>query len=757
MGEIHDLPTNGPGGNSLTQVLDQKARKKPGKSTGLRAIVFGADSQARKRLHERLRESGHDVVSTDDVKTARDVFGRHRSDMVFLCGLDGDAFEFSKYARRLEGDRVVVVAYVDGADAPAARSALRAGLDDIVTDRHDQYELDATVTLTARRAERRKRWVTLERELRESEGRFRALAEHSTDMISRHAPDGTYTYASPACRRLLGYEPEDLVGRSAYEFFHPDDVSTVRQSHDSVLENPDVRTVVFRLRRKDGHYAWFESTSQMVRDEAGVVSSIIAVTRSRDDDSQITSFAARCRRELMNTQRLANIGTWYWDVGSSRVTVSDEVYRVLGLDRDSVDLTPERFLQVVHPQDRHLLEDRLGAARHGAPSLQVYFRVIRPDGEIRTLCGRGEREEADGVQKFVGTVQDFTELAAAEEALLDREAQYRAILETTVDGIMTIDERGIVESFNKAAEKIFGYRSSEVISKNVSMLMPHHYAEEHDNYIRTYLETGRKKIIGIGREVIGRRKNGTTFPLELAVSEVDLQDRRIFCGIIRDVSERRQLEQQILNISEQERQRIGQDLHDGLGQMLTGIGLIMKSVSKRLNDRGLEEADDVEEVTELIREADEFARSLARGLVPVELDSGGLASAFMRLMVNAEKLFGLECHFEQAGGELEIDNTIATHLYRIAQEALSNAVRHGQASQVRVVLATGEGHVRLRVLDNGRGFPEKLDKNHPGMGIRIMRHRARIIGATLEIRSRAEGGTVVACTLPQAAALQANV
>jgi len=125
--------------------------------------------------------------------------------------------------------------------------------------------------------------------------------------------------------------------------------------------------------------------------------------------------------------------------------------------------------------------------------------------------------------------------------------------------------------------------------------------------------------------------------------------------------------------------------------------------------------------------------------------------------LNAEKLFGLVCSFEQVGGELEIDNTIATHLYRIAQESLSNAVRHGQASQVKVILATGEGQVRLRILDNGRGFPDQIDKNHPGMGIRIMRYRARIIGATLEVRSRPEGGTVIVCTLPRAAALQANV
>ncbi len=504
---------------------------------------------------------------------------------------------------------------------------------------------------------------------------------------------------------------------------------------------------------------WLESTPRPILNEAsGEIESIVVASRLRDKDSAAAELASRCRRELRDTQRLAHIGSWYWDLETDRASMSDEVYNILGLDRSRVDLSVDSFFELVHPEDRTSVEERMNIAKESGELLQMYFRVIRPDGDVRTVCGRGELERtSDGRSRFVGTLQDFTELAAAEEALKEREAYYRAILETTVDGILTINERGIIESFNRAAERIFGYDAADVIGKSVGGLMPRHYAEEHDAYIRSYIETGHKKIIGIGREVIGRRKNGSTFPLELAVSEVSLRNRRIFCGIIRDVSERRQLEQQILNISEQERQRIGQDLHDGLGQMLTGIGLITKSVSKKLGDRGLVESEDVEEVTDLIREADEFARSLARGLVPVELDSGGLASAFFRLMANAEKLFGLDCDFEQVGGEVEIDNTIATHLYRIAQESLSNAVRHGQASQVNVVLAAGEGHIRLRILDNGRGFSKKLDRNHPGMGIRIMRHRARIIGATLEIRSRPEGGTVVICTLPRAAALQSEV
>jgi two-component system, LuxR family, sensor kinase FixL len=336
----------------------------------------------------------------------------------------------------------------------------------------------------------------------------------------------------------------------------------------------------------------------------------------------------------------------------------------------------------------------------------------------------------------------------AEEALMESEAKARAILDTTVDAIITIDADGLVESYNQAAEKIFGYGADEVIGENIKMLMPSPYREEHDGYIRSYHDTGRRNIIGIGREVTGRRKDGSVFPMDLSVSEVQLGDRKIFTGIIRDITERRTLEQRILQISDEERRRIGQDLHDGLGQMLTGIGLIGQSLTRKMEQEGHHLAANVAEVTDLVKEADQFARALARGLVPVELEANGLSAALRRLVDNAERLFGVSCRFEEVGGTALIeDNTAVTHFYRIAQEAVSNAVKHGKASEVTITLASAPDKVRLRVRDDGIGFPKKLSKDR-GMGVNIMHYRARIIGGALDIRRDPAGGTVLTCTMP---------
>jgi two-component system, LuxR family, sensor kinase FixL len=334
-----------------------------------------------------------------------------------------------------------------------------------------------------------------------------------------------------------------------------------------------------------------------------------------------------------------------------------------------------------------------------------------------------------------------------QKKLRDSEARARSILETTVDAIITIDEDGSIRSFNSTAQQLFGYKTTDVIGQNVKMLMPEPYKREHDDYMHNYKSTGFRKIIGIGREVTGRRKDGSTFPMYLAVSEVRQQHQRFFTGIIRDMTEQHRLEQEVLRISEHERRRIGQDLHDGLGQMLTGIGLISANIKKRLEAEGNSVANEVEDVTRLIKEADQYARELARGLIPVEFDSEGLFTALERLTNSAQKLFNIECRLDAPQHIRFEDTTQLIHMYRIAQEAVNNAVKHGNASQVVITVIKTDSFIRLRISDNGVGFAEDWDGTG-GLGVRIMQFRARLIGAVLDIGGRFGEGATITCTMP---------
>ena len=420
--------------------------------------------------------------------------------------------------------------------------------------------------------------------------------------------------------------------------------------------------------------------------------------------------------------------------------------RILGYDTRADALAAPRILLDFDAADHRAF---LTALQQQPFVANYELRLKRCDGGrvyVLTNAGYLAAPDRDITAVIEGTLVDITERKQAEEALRESEARLRAIVDTAVDAIITIDEKGCIESFNAAAERIFGYQADEVVGQNVNILMPPPYHQEHDGYLQRYLETGTKKIIGIGREVVGLRKDGSTFPMDLSVSEVHLSGRRLFTGLIRDITRRRQLENEILRISDEERRRIGQDLHDGLGQMLTGIGLISLNLAKKMKAVGTAEAEEVVEITNLIKEADLHARSLARGLVPVDVEANGLAPALRRLATNAERLFGITCTFEEAASSPIPDINVSTHLYRIAQEAVSNAVKHGRADRVAIHLAAGHERIRLRVHDDGVGFPETLPEDR-GMGVRVMHHRARIIGAKLNIERGSSTGTVITCTL----------
>ena len=335
--------------------------------------------------------------------------------------------------------------------------------------------------------------------------------------------------------------------------------------------------------------------------------------------------------------------------------------------------------------------------------------------------------------------------------LNDSEARLQAILATAVEGIISTNDRGVIESFNNAAEKMFGYPAAEIIGQSISRLMPEPHQGQHDGYLANYRQTGHARIIGLGREAAGRRKNGAIFPMDLAVSEVRLAGRRIFTGFIRDITERKQLEREILEISEREQRRIGHDLHDGLCQHLAGIEMMIQVLQHKLEHKAPAAAARAGEIAAHVRETIAQTRSLARGLSPVALEAEGLMAALRELAGNSEKIFRVGCQFQCAPPVTVGDHTVATHLFRIAQEAVSNALRHGKkVSRIVISLREEAGRLCLAISDDGAGFPPQTGTAKVGsMGLRIMQSRTGMIGGTLAIGGNTQGGATVTISLPR--------
>ena len=209
-----------------------------------------------------------------------------------------------------------------------------------------------------------------------------------------------------------------------------------------------------------------------------------------------------------------------------------------------------------------------------------------------------------------------------------------------------------------------------------------------------------------------------------------------------------QLEREIISISERERERIGQDLHDGICQYVAALSCSAASLKSDLEGHGLAvEARTANELAGFLRDAVIQIRNLARGLVPVQMDEAGLASALSELAASATRLLGIRCVYESAGTPLVRDNAVAMHLYRIAQEAINNATKHGKATNVLVSLIEDGKATTLRVADDGTGI-SKTAAESDGMGLGLMRYRARLVGGELSIEALRAGGTAVSCGIP---------
>jgi signal transduction histidine kinase len=209
-----------------------------------------------------------------------------------------------------------------------------------------------------------------------------------------------------------------------------------------------------------------------------------------------------------------------------------------------------------------------------------------------------------------------------------------------------------------------------------------------------------------------------------------------------------QLERQILEISDNERRRIGGDLHDGLGQHLMGISLLSESIGQQLSRGDKLNPEKLGSITRLASEAVHITRDLARSLSPITLEREGLSRALAELAETSSSILGINCKYTSGRQAFALDRTRSLHVFRIVQEAVSNSVRHGKAKNVRIELTSDDSHVHATVVDDGRGLSAETTQK-PGLGLRIMRYRANILGAELTVkRADASGGTMVSCKCP---------
>ncbi len=435
----------------------------------------------------------------------------------------------------------------------------------------------------------------------------------------------------------------------------------------------------------------------------------------------------------------------YLDEGIGEAYVSPQIEAVLGYTQEEWLQDPVRWYRQVHPDDKDRWSVEAAELFLSGKPLRSAYRVVSRDGRVIWFhCEAKMIRRVDGRPWFIhGVGFDITDLKKTEEALQEERNVVSAILDTVDALVIVLDSAGRIVRFNRACERTTGYTLAEIRYRYAWELftvpdeaerfralfeqMRHgQHPEEHESQWVT--PDGAQRLISW---------SGTALPGQSGPGHI------IVTGI--DITERKRLEQAILEISAREQRRIGQDLHDGLGQHLTGIAFMSKVQEQKLAEKGLPDAVEAAKIVKLVNEAIEKTRELSRGLLPVLSESRGLMSALQRWAGEVEDLFGISCSFLCIEPVLIHDNSLATHLYHITQEAVNNAIKHGKARHIVIALGARGGRGSLSISDDGSGIQNPAAGAN-GMGLHIMSYRAKMMGGNLQVQAGRPRGTVVTCS-----------
>ncbi len=613
----------------------------------------------------------------------------------------------------------------------------RAFVVDRAPDGTTRRVLGLVVDITARKV--------LETALSASDQRFRAIGRELRCVVYEIDAD-TGLSTSEGAERVLGYSPGELPRAADWAaLVHPNDQPQLRQWFDRSAET--MVTVQYRIRHRDGHYVTLLDSPCLVRDAAGKVLRVVGVAIDISERARAQE-ALRASQEMLQIVA-AGTDDWLYLVDADR--------RVQFLNRCMHSLPQDQVIgrridELAEMEDREPLRVAIqkvldtGMAVDmqlgGDPEEQRYF-----DARIRAVSS------ANGI---TGAVINVTEITDRQAAMRLRETQAR-MFELLHEGVVAIDGDNIIRMANPAFERMFGFAPGTAVDTSIDDLIAQPGALRRERIEPHLMGPAGDRAGPAPVEFKCRRRDGSVFDASFVATVTHVDGKAHRLAVITDVTERRGLEREILEIAGREQLRIGSDLHDGLGQDLTGVALMLRSVVAQLRKENSSARADVEDIISLVNGAIESTRAMARGLAPVGADRGGLIAGLQSMAVRGMERYGVRAQFNTSLQEpLTLDDGAATHLYRIAQEAFTNAIRHGRVTQVTISLATAEGSLTLSVQDNGRGFDERNASSN-GMGMKLMRYRAQMLGGDVTITNNKGGGVVVCCTCPHRAALADSV
>ena len=690
-------------------------------------------------------------------RTRRELVGKHVADLFAPETLDAAPLRFDLLG---QGETVTRV-----------RKLVRPDASEVFVEMHSKRMSDGTYQSIFHDITQRKR---AEEALRLSEAKYRQLHETMRDAFATVDMRGRLQESNAAFRKLTGYSAAELKNIT-YQRLTPRKwrAAEAKIVKEQVLTRGYSDVYEKEYRRKDGTVVPVELRTILIRDAAGKATgmwaSIRDVTERKLAEKALRESESKYRRLYAGMRDAFVIA----DMQGRLVDCNPAFEALIGYRREEIlrlhyaDLTPARW----GPTDARAVKRVL---RFGYSDVTAK-EYIRKDGTlvpvemtgtlIRDASGKpagiaafirdiSERQRAESAlrqahDELERRVRERTaELETSRAALAQSEEQFRQMAENAKDAFWLIDAKTLRVLYVSPA---FARIWNRPIAGNATRWFDHVHPDDRAHVLRAFRSGLRT---GIPATVTYRLiwPDGSIRWIESSGSMIrDARNRPSrAAGLIRDVTDQRRLEAEILQAAETERQRIGRDLHDSLGQSLTAIGYLADAVREDLSRAKRPEAADVRKLGRLIGQTAAEAHALARGLLLADLKRGGLGAALQELAFRTRELFGVACRYAGPASAPPLDAQTAGQLYRIAQEAIANAAKHGHAKRIDVRLAKERQGLLLSVRDNGRGLPARK-KAGAGLGLDIMRYRAGLIGATLWIDSQPRRGTTVNCLLPRAA------
>ncbi|MBI4495930.1 MAG: PAS domain S-box protein [Deltaproteobacteria bacterium] len=606
----------------------------------------------------------------------------------------------------------------------------------------------------------------MEEELRRNEQRFKDFTFSSAEWAWETDSAGLFTYCSEKIRGVLGCAPEEVIGKSPFDFMTPKERERLKNAFAPDREPEAIKGLENWAVGKDGRPVCLLTDGVPVFDRYGGFRGYRGVYRDITERKRVEKELQESQQQFQSLFDDAPVG--YYEL--------DTEGRIGRINRTALEMLGYRAEEIVRqPVWRFIAEAEASreSARHKNsapyPPARIERTIRRKDGALfpALLENRELRDEGGRIVGIRSTLQDITERKRAEEEVKKSEARYRLLAGNVSDIIWTMDLNLRFTFVSPAVVRLTGFRVEEMIGKDLKeILAPPSYERALKAITRKLAAKGARRhgSAPLAMELENLRRDGSALWTEVRMDFLRHPEGRPveILGVSRDITERKRAEEEIRSsreqlralsarlqtVREEERTSISREIHDELGQELTALKMELALLSRKLPPAPEGLAERVASMAKVIDRSIHSVRRISTHLRPGILDDFGLTAAIEWQAQEFQNYTGIKCRVKNSPKEFPLDQDRRTALFRIFQETLTNVARHSGATRVNVTMKTAGGDVQLEVFDNGRGISEGEIANPKSLGILGMRERAHLLGGQFRVRGLPGKGTFVKVKIP---------